>query len=54
MLCIVRGAENPNQMHTTWDSWNILSTRGDRHEIINYRNNYLSTVAMWVWCSERV
>ena len=46
MLCIVQGTENPNQIHTMCDSWNVLSTRGDRHETINYRNNYLSTVVM--------
>lgn len=47
------GTENLNQIHTICDSWNRLSTRGDSHETINYRNNYLSTVvAVRVWCSE--
>ena len=47
--CIVLGNIKLNQIHTTCDSWNLLSTGGGRQETIHHhRNNDLITVVIRV------
>ena len=54
MPCIVLDTVKLNKIHTMCDSWYLLSSGRDRHEIIHFRNNYLITVVIRVECYKDV